>query len=76
MTDKEASEMITRVIEEITGLRREIEALRPQAEAYQAITSILGLLPRSSRGATEDIVWRLRAKLEELKPDKPAAATA
>lgn len=68
MTDKDTIDMIQRCIEEIETQRREIDRLRPKAEAYEAITSILGLLPQRAQGYGEDIVWRLRKQIEELQP--------
>lgn len=75
MTDKDTIDMIQRCIEEIEMLRRENDRLRPKAEAYGAITAILGLLPQPTQGYSEDIVWRLRKQIEELQP-KPNEAAA
>ena len=75
MTDKDVIDLIQRCIEEIEVLRRDNERLRPKAEAYQAITAILGLLPQPNQGYGDDIVWRLRKQIEELQP-KPAEAPA
>lgn len=77
MDDKEAAEMVQRCISEIEGLRRQIERLAPKAAAYDCISQILGLLPQSSMmGAGEDVLWRLRMKLEELKPKNELAGEA
>ena len=66
MDDREAREMMQRCIEELRQLRKQVEVLQPQAEAYQAIVQILGLLPRPSQGYGEDLVWRLQKRLEEM----------
>ncbi|HKY80626.1 MAG TPA: hypothetical protein VJM09_04055 [Sphingobium sp.] len=76
MTDKDTIDMIQHCIEEIETLRREIDQLRPKAEAYGAITAILGLLPQTARGYGADIVWRLRKQIEELQPKPVEAAEA
>lgn len=76
MTDtihnREAIEMMERSIEEIRSLRNVIASLRPRAEAYDAICTILDLLPKRSIGMGEDLIWRLQKRIEELQP-KPAA---
>jgi hypothetical protein len=61
--------MICRCIEEISMLRHEIATLSPKAHAYDQITTVLGLLPKPSQGYGEDIIWRLKKQLEELKPE-------
>lgn len=68
MPYQEALEMMQRCKGEIVSLRAEIERLRPKAEAYEAITTILGLLPRRSQGMSEDMVWRLEKRIRELTP--------
>lgn len=68
MTDKDTAEMIQRCIEEITGLQNRLAALAPRADAYEAITKILNLLPQPSQGYGVDIVWQLRKELAELQP--------
>ncbi|MDE2022101.1 MAG: hypothetical protein KGI71_04320 [Patescibacteria group bacterium] len=75
MDDREAKEMMQRSIAEIEMLRREVGQLRPQAEAYQAITQILSLLPQKSQGYGEDLVWKLRKRIEELDKAKSTNAT-
>ena len=75
MTDKNVAEMIQQCIDEITSLRGQLAMLRPKAEAYDAITQVLGLLPQPPQGYGVDFVWQLRNQLEELQP-KPEVASA
>lgn len=67
MTKNDTIDMIQRCIEEIRQLRGEIARLAPKADAYDAITSILSLLPKPTQGAGEDIVWRLLKQIDELR---------
>ena len=67
MQDQAAIQMMQRCREEIVTLRRHIDHLAPKAEAYDAITSILGLLPRQSQGHSEDLAWRLEKEIVELQ---------
>lgn len=72
MTNKEAIEMMNRCKHEITGLRAEIGRLRPKADAYDNLASVLRLLPQPSVGMSEDLVWVLDKRIRELEP-KPEA---
>lgn len=73
MNDKEAIEMMQRCLHEIESHRRQIEFLTPRADAYEIISIVArGLAPRQGGAMSEDIVWRLRKKIEELQP-KPNA---
>lgn len=67
MTNKDIIEMAQRCVEEIKMLRSAVDKLQPKAEAYDAITSILGLLPRPSQGYGEDLVWILNKQIQELQ---------
>lgn len=53
---------------EIEGLRREIDRLRPDAEAYRRIGQMLDLMHRGNErdraGYGEDCVWRLNVEIE------------
>lgn len=71
MTNAEAIEMMNRCVNEMTGLRGEIERLQPKAEAYDNVATILRLLPQPSRGAGVDLIWTLKNRIEELKPPLP-----
>jgi hypothetical protein len=76
MEDKEAIEMMNRCIHEIEDLRRTNTQLTPAAEAYEVIRKIThGLAPVNRMGYSEDLVWRLRKKIQELQP-KPKADDA
>jgi hypothetical protein len=73
MSNREAIEMMNRCICEIKDLRAVIDRLRPKAEAYDNIATVLHLLPRQSTGAGEDLVWVLNYRIRELTPEaKPA----
>lgn len=67
MNQRDTIEMMQRCAEEISGLRAQVAALRPKAEAFDAIQQVLGLLPRRSEGMGEDLVWRLKKAIEEEK---------
>ena len=75
MDDREAKEMMQRCVNEFEAMRGEISRLRPQAEAYQAITQILSLLPQKSQGYGEDIVWILKKRITEVEKAKTTNAT-
>lgn len=67
MKDRDVVDMIDNTIAEITMLRAEIARLAPKADAYDTITSILGLMPKPSQGHGVDIVWRLKKQADELR---------
>lgn len=67
MNDKEAIEMMQRCKHEIMDLRREIDRLRPKAEAYESVAQVLALLPQQSRGMSEDMVWALDKRIREIE---------
>jgi len=66
MNDKDAADMMLRCAQEIEHQRSIIAALRPRAEAYDAICSILDMLPKKSQGCGEDLAWRLRVEASAL----------
>jgi hypothetical protein len=67
-SNSEAIEVMTRCKNEITSLRVAIERLRPKADAYDNITSILRLLPQTSVGMGVDLTWLLDKRIRELTP--------
>lgn len=67
MNDREAIEMMQRCKHEIMDLRREVDRLRPKAEAYDSVAHVLSLLPRSSQGMSEDMVWLLDKRIREVE---------
>ena len=67
MRNQDVIDMATRAAEEIEMLRREIDRLKPAAEAYHAICAILRLLPVPTQGYGEDVAYRLRKQAEELR---------
>lgn len=70
MDDNEAIEMMSRCSTEIKDQRRQIELLKPNAEAFEVLKSVVGLMPTTSQGYGEDIAWRLDKRIEELKRDQ------
>lgn len=74
MTNDEAIEMMNRCKHEIMSQRREIEYLRPKAEAYDNLAAVLRLLPQPGRTMSEDLIWTLDKRIRELqpKPENPA----
>lgn len=73
MTNAEAIEMMNRCKQEIRSLRVVIDYLRPKADAYDNITTILKLLPKDSIGMSEDMIWVLEKRIKELTPEKDQA---
>lgn len=76
MNNAEAIQMMERCKHEIRDLRAAIDRLRPKAEAYDNLASVLRLLPQPSIGMSEDMVWVLDKRIRELAPQpaNPAAA--
>lgn len=76
MDDKEAIDMMIRCVAELQTQRQVIDRLAPQAEAYELIRDISrAIIPKQSQGYGEDLIWRLKKKIEELQP-KPEAPNA
>ncbi len=76
MNDKEAIDMMQRCKHEIISLRREIDHLRPRAEAYESVAQVLALLPRKSVGMGEDMVWMLDKRIREVEQRAANASVA
>lgn len=68
INNTEAIEMMNRCKHEITSLRATIDHLKPKADAYDNLVIVLSLLPRSSVGCSEDLVWILEERIRELTP--------
>lgn len=60
---KEMIDMATRAAAEIEGMRAEIGRLAPKADAYDRIAQMLDMLPKPSRGYSEDVAWMLRKRI-------------
>lgn len=73
ITNKEAIDMMNRCKEEIRSLRSVIDRLKPKAEAYDNLATLLRLLPQPSVGMGEDVVWILDKRIRELTPAEPKA---
>jgi hypothetical protein len=70
MNDNEAIEMMNRCKHEIVSLRREVDRLRPKADAYDSVAQVLALLPRPSQGMGEDLAWLLDKRIREIEQAK------
>jgi hypothetical protein len=75
MSDKEAIEMMNRCKHEIMNLKATIERLKPKADAYDNLATLLRLLPQPGIAMGEDLVWVLDKRIRELSP-KPVAVEA
>ncbi|WP_404480008.1 hypothetical protein [Novosphingobium sp. BL-52-GroH] len=67
LRNHDVADMAQQAAEEIERLRAQINRLAPLAEAYEAIRTILGLLPGQAIGYGEDLAHRLRRQAEELR---------
>lgn len=68
ITNKEAIDMMNRCKEEIRSLRSVIDRLKPKAEAYDNLATLLRLLPQPSVSMGEDVIWILDKRIRELTP--------
>lgn len=68
ITNKEAIDMMNRCKEEIRSLRSVIDRLKPKADAYDNLATLLRLLPQQSVAMGEDVVWILDKRIRELTP--------
>lgn len=68
MPNREALEMMNRCKQEIAGLRLTIDRLKPKADAYDNLATVLRLLPQPSVGMGEDLIWTLDKRIRELTP--------
>lgn len=75
MSKSESIEMMKRCSNEIKDLRAQIARLEPKADAYDNLVTVLGLLPKTSRGFGEDLAWRLDKRIEELLQQPAAGVT-
>ena len=71
ITNSEAIDMMNRCKAEIVNLRAVIERLKPKADAYDNLATVLRLLPQQGICMGEDLVWTLDKRIRELQP-KPA----
>lgn len=74
MDNQEAIEMMTRCKNEIISLRAMIDRLKPKADAYDNLATLLRLLPQPSIAMGEDMVWILDKRVRELQPKNPEPA--
>ncbi len=73
MSNVEAIQMMERCKHEIRDLRATVAHLKPKADAYDSLASVIRLLPQPSQGMSEDMVWVLDKRIRELQP-KPIEA--
>jgi len=59
--------MLSRCRHEIQYLKKEVARLAPKADAYDTLTTVLGLLPQKSQGFGEDIIWLIDSEITKLK---------
>jgi len=73
ISNKEAIDMMQRCLHEIRGLRANIEALGPLADAYTVLRDVVRLaVPRTGMSTSgQDIIWTLEKRIRELEM-KPA----
>ena len=74
MNENEAVEMMQRCSAEIKDLRQQIASLRPKADAYDNLATVLSLLPRPSVGYSEDVSWMLDKRIAEIKAARAKGA--
>lgn len=55
--------------DEIRTLRGQIDILRPKAEAYDCLATVLGMFPLPRRGMGEDVAWKIDKMLEVLSDE-------
>lgn len=71
MSKLDTIQMMQRCADEIQTLRQRLAIVEPKAHAYDALCTVLDLLPKPSQGYGEDLVWRLRKQVEELLAPDP-----
>lgn len=72
--NREAIEMMNRCKQEILSPRGVIDRLKPKADAYDNLATLLRLLPQPSVGMGEDLVWVLDKRMRELQPKPETVA--
>lgn len=67
---QEQMEMLQRVRQEITNLREHIKVLKPKAEAYDALRTVLGMMPgRLGEGMAEDVLFNIDKALRRVEKE-------
>lgn len=74
--NREMVEMMRRCSSEIRDLRAQIAFLKPKADAYDNLASVLRLLPQPPVGYSEDLAWTLDKRIKELTAPKTDSLTA
>ena len=75
ISKEEFIEMMERCKGEIQRLKRVTDSLRPKADAYDNIATILNLLPSPCSGAEESLEWVLANRIRELSKPVPDTTT-
>ena len=71
MENTEVLQLIRRCTDEIKTLRKQIDYLKPRAEAYEAMLTVLRMVPRGGMiGEGEDLVWSLDRKVREIEHEE------
>lgn len=69
MSNNEAIQMLNRCKHEIIQMRETINQLRPKAEAYDNISTIIRIFfVHPSKGYGEDITWIIQKLIDEMTP--------
>jgi hypothetical protein len=69
MNNQEALQMLNRCKHEITQLRATVEYLKPKADAYDNITTILRLFsPQTGMLSGDDLIRTIQKRIDELTP--------
>lgn len=74
MDNREAIDMMLRCKNEILSLRATIDRLKPKADAYDNLATLLRLLPQPSVSMGEDLAWVIDRRIKELTPPTPQPA--
>ena len=77
MENAEVLQLIRRCTDEIKTLRKQIDHLQPKAEAYDAMLTILRMVPCGGMvGRGEDLVWLLDRKVQEIEHEEACKKAA
>ncbi len=64
----EARDLLLRASHDIAALRRTIQQLAPKAEAFDALSTVIGMLPRQGHGNVPDVAWQIDRFLAQTGP--------
>lgn len=72
---KKYREILYRIRYEIKLLQTEVSYLRPKAEAYDVLCTVLGFLPKQTQGMSEDILCSINKEIDKLEAQDTASTT-